>query len=561
MDYAPDIPEVDPAAASDLHPLAVFEALRNAAQTPNAAPSMPSVPSAPAVPADHQGWRAILQMMAPVVGGLAMGGGAKQTGFLNGYSEGQQAVEEHKAKAEQDAQKRAQIVSGYVQDIAQKADQITDPAQFDHFVSVADMTAAKAGFTKPGEIKSQLAFNSNNLAKKQLKELTDQIDGFNKAGYSLDDLASSGATLQLSDGTHVPIQTAMDITRARPVNAAGQPIAKPAKAAATEEERFVQKWAKENGYKVEDLTADQELQARKQFRDAGRTDKTPPVGSDFNQFLTRWAKDNGKTVDQITSADEMKARKAFNDSTKDPQFSDINLQLAQLRLDNERNKAKQAAGGPFVIPAGSSYEHMAAQLASGDLTFAQMNRTLTTRGAGGQNINAVKMALYDKATELNPDFSPAKFEMGYKFATNQGTQMASVALNRVEPNIDKLIALSDKWDRTKYPTINSFLRAVGVQWGDQRITDFGQLQTIVGDELGPALGVGSATDLKTRLGLEMAGGNKGADSFKSGMLLVKEALGNQRKALNDQKGQYGDKTPQPKASAPLKVGGFTVVVK
>lgn len=557
MDYAPDVPVVDPSAASDLHPLAVFEALRTAAQNPTVAPSMPSVPSAPAVPAEHGGWRAILQMMAPVVGGLAMGGGPKQTGFLNGYNEGQQAVQEDKAKKEADSQKRAQIVSGYVQDIAQKADQIADPATFDHFVSVADMTAAKAGFTKPGEIKSQLVFNSNNLAKKQLKELTDQIDGFNKAGYSLDDLASSGATLQLSDGTHVPIKTAMDITRARPVNATGQPIAKPDKTAGTAEERYLQKWAKEQGLKVEDLTAGQELDARKAYAGAGRSD-TPPAGSDFNQFLKRWAKDNGKTPEQVTSADEMKARKLFNDSTKDPQLNEINLSLKQLQLENERNKAKAATAGGYEVKAGSRDERIAQQLSTGDLTFSDFNRLLGARSAA--TIDR-KLALYDKAMELNPDFTPAKFELGYKFASNQGTQMATVALNRVEPNIDKLIALSDKWDRTKYPTINSFLRAVGAQWGDQRITDFGQLQTIVGDELGPALGVGQASDLKTRLGLEMAGGNKGADNFRSGMMLVKDALNNQRKALNTQKGQYGDKTPEPQASAPLKVGGFTVVVK
>lgn len=556
MDFNPEIPTVDPNAATDMHPLDYLQQLASQAnQAPM--PNVPSLPQAKPTETSGDGWRGLLHMFAPVIGALAVGGGGpKQTGFMNGYSEGQQAVEADKQRKAQEAQRKSAIASDFMLRISDQAQNITDPVAFQKFADLADAAFVKAGYGQPGEIKNQLSFNTSSLAKKQLKELTDHLDSLGKSGYSLDDLASSGAVLKLSTGQSVPIGVAMDVTRARPLTGGGQPIAKPMKAAATAEERFLQKWAKENGLKVEDLTSAQELEARKAYAGAGRSD-TPPAGSDFNQFLKRWAKDNNKTVDQITSADEMKARKAYNDSTKDPQLTDINLSLKQLQLENEKNKAKAGAGGYEVKP-GSRDERIAQQLSTGDLTFSDFNRLLGARSAA--TIDR-KLALYDKAMELNPDFTPAKFELGYKFASNQGTQMATVALNRVEPNVDKLIALSDAWDRTKYPTVNSFLRGVGFQWGDKRITDFGQLQTIVGDELGPALGVGQATDLKTKLGLEMAGGNKGADSFKSGMLLVKEALSNQRKALNDQKGQYGDKTPKPQASTPLKVGGFTVEEK
>ncbi len=290
MDFPTEIPSVDPADAASLHPLEYLQQIAQQAHAP--IPSVPSVPNAPAAPGgDDGGWRTLLKMFAPVVGGLAMGGGPHQTGFLQGWQEGQQIAQQEKDRKAQEAQKRSVIAAKYLQDVSDKADQITDPAQWTHFVDVADMTSAKAGFTEPGEVKNQLAFPRNKLAAKQLKDLSDQLSGLEK-NYNLDELAQTGATIALSDGTHVPIATAMDVLRVRPLGAGGQPVPRPAKAAGTEEERYIAKWAKENGKKVDDLTSAEELQARKLFREAGRADKTPPspasVDSQFNDLVELW---------------------------------------------------------------------------------------------------------------------------------------------------------------------------------------------------------------------------------------------------------------------------------
>lgn len=297
MDFPEDLTAVDPASAADLHPLEYLQRLAQsqpASVSPQVTP--PSLPGKPDAGGD--GWRGLLHMLAPVIGAVAMGGGPKQTGFLNGYSQGQMAVDEERRRRAFEDTKRSQIASDYMLKIADQAQQITDPVQFQKFADLADAAFVKAGFGKPGEIKDQLAFPANALAKKQLKELSDQIDGFDKGGYNLDDLASSGAVLTLSTGQHVPIQTAIQLTRQRPMDASGKPIAKPAKVAATEEERFITKWATENGLKVDALTTAQELAARKQFREAGRADKVDRtfapggVDSQYNDLVELWKTSN-----------------------------------------------------------------------------------------------------------------------------------------------------------------------------------------------------------------------------------------------------------------------------
>lgn len=275
-DFA-DAPLVDPAAMTDLHPLDAFEQLRHASM-PTARPEMPHLPNAPAMQPEGDGLRGLLKMMAPMIGALAMKGGAKQTGFMNGYSEGQQAVEQDKQRKAEEANKRSMITADYVQKISEQADQITDPAQWSHFVETADATAARAKLTQPGEIKSQLAFPRNRLAAQQLKELTDQLASFEKGGYNLDDLAQSGAVLQLRDGTNVPIAAAMDIAHARPM-ANGAPVPRPGKQdanAATDYGRFLARYAKDQGTTVDKLTAKDELAARAQYDQAGNKPPAPP---------------------------------------------------------------------------------------------------------------------------------------------------------------------------------------------------------------------------------------------------------------------------------------------
>lgn len=213
---------------------------------------------------------------------------------------------------------------------------------------------------------------------------------------------------------------------------------------------------------------------------------------------------------------------------KDQEMANIMKELAQQRLIDLKEKNK-----PTEVVEGTPDYRRAEDIAFGRLTLAQ------AKGLYSFKDKEKLRAILDKAEQVNPDFNAALFEQGYKFAANPKTQMAMASIASVEPNIDRLIALSDKWDRTKFPSFNAFLKAVKFQWGDRTVTNLEQLQTIVGDELGTALGSGSASDLKVELGLKMAGGNASAENFRSTLMEVKHALTNRKRGLLGQMGPYG----------------------
>lgn len=294
--------------------------------------------------------------------------------------------------------------------------------------------------------------------------------------------------------------------------------------------------------KVRDLLALSELAIVK----AGDAPATAPTGTVVTpqpkeepldrQVLRAYAKKAGKAVADLTPAD-IKAAREEAGMGPDPEARRLAHELAQQRLNDAR--AKNA--GTIEITEGTPDYRRAEALAFGRLTLAQ------AKGLYSFKDKEKLRAVLDKAEQINPNFNAALFEQGYKFASNVKTQTAMAAIDSVAPNIDRLIELSDKWDRTKYPSINAFLKAAKFQWGNQTVSDFGQLQTIVGDELGTALGSGSASDLKVKLGLEMSGGTKGPEAFRSSMLEVKHALHNRKAGLLGQMGPYGqskaDETP------------------
>lgn len=554
-DFLSSVPSVDPAAMSNLHPLDAIEQLRSAMMPTPASTRVPTVPTSPAAP-QGDGWRSILQMLAPVIGGLAMGGGAKQTGFLNGYSQGQELVKQDREQKAQDAQKRAAIASDYVAKITDQADQITDPNAWSHFVDTADAAAARAKLTQPGEIKNQLTFPRNKLAAKQLSELTDQLSGFEKQGYNLDELAQGGSVIQLKDGTHVPVKTAMDVIQARPLDAKGKPVAKPAKAASTAEERYIAQWAKENHVNVSDLTTDQIDTVRKKYA----SDKPGSVGTLDERAAAllgdiEAAKVKGDTATATAKKAEydriVQAKKDLNGASRNPQMDEINLSLKQLQLENEKRKAKEA-GQAVDIQPGSPYYKYAEDLASGDLTFSQFNRMITTRGAGGQNVNALKASLYGKASELNPNFSPAAFEMGYKFASSPKVMAQIASVNNVLSGVPDLLRASDDAKRLGATTLNGFVMKGGIAIGKQKYSDFKTAQTAFADELSGALGYGSATDMSREMGFSMTDPNLSPDNFRSAVERIVVPFVKRKKiSMQGQMGPYGqDRAPD---SAPNRV--------
>lgn len=239
--------------------------------------------------------RALLEQIGPLIASAALHRPGQRTGFLNGYMQGQQLGAAEREKKQAAAQAKNQAAANFKLEVGQHAMAIDDPVQRSQFIDLAENTGATAGLLKPGDLSTLRDVPASQVAQKRLKELVDQLGSLDKNGYNIDDLAKAGAHIRLKDGTDVPVSTAVDLTNARPLAAGGTtPVPKPDKVGNTEEERYVDKWAKEHGTTSDALTSTQELAARKSFREAGRADVKPPnvpqggVDAQFADLVSLW---------------------------------------------------------------------------------------------------------------------------------------------------------------------------------------------------------------------------------------------------------------------------------
>lgn len=197
-----------------------------------------------------------------------------------------------------------------------------------------------------------------------------------------------------------------------------------------------------------------------------------------------------------------------------------------------------AAAATVQIKPGTPEYKVAQDLASGKLTFAQF-RTLT---AYGRDVGK-KMAIYQTAAELNPEFTPAQFELGFKMASNPQFRNRLVAINALGPVIDQIDTLAQQVGNSDLPTFNKFLQGAKFQIGNRSVTNFRQLQVLLGDEVGNALGVGTGSDLKTRLGLDLVNPNLGPQQFADTMQQLRSVLDARKAEILRQMGMYAPEQP------------------
>lgn len=519
-------------------------------QSPQTAirPQAPPPQAPPLPPSDAMDWRELIKQIGPAIGLLAVhGNGTTNQAALAGWEHGKNiALQEQQAKKDE-ARQKLEKGSQLLNDVASHVSQFDNLTDYDNYIKSAEPPLVSLGIVQPGELRDRFPFD---LPGAKRKEVTAQLDQLEKNGYNLDNI--SGGHLTLKDGTTVPIGAAMDALRRRPLDANNKPIPVPTKSDApkNEMEQLLAAYAKDTGKDVKDLTYADRLAVKRDYE--GKQDKSAPVGSDFNQFLARWAKDHGKTTDQITAADELAAKKDYGDSTKNPQLDEINLNLKQLQLENERTKQKQAAGGAYVVQPNSRDERLARQLSTGELTFGDFSRLMGSRSA--QTIDR-KLAIYDKAQELNPNFNPAAFEIGFKFASNPKAQQQVSAVNNVLSGVPDLLRASDAAQRSGVTVLNKFIVPGGIAIGGKPYTDFKTAQIAFADELANALGTGSSTDMSREMGFNMTDPNLSPANFRSAIENIVVPFVQRKKAsILGQMGPYAGGQPDAAPAATPKTG-------
>lgn len=202
---------------------------------------------------------------------------------------------------------------------------------------------------------------------------------------------------------------------------------------------------------------------------------------------------------------------------------------------------------------------IAADLAYGGMTFSQFRSLYPSRSGAG---TPVKEAIYGLAKDLNPAFEPAQFELGYRLAGNPQIRQRLVAIDSLSPVIDQAEALADQVGNSDVPAFNRLLQGAKFQIGNKAVTNFRQMQTLLGDEVGNALGVGTGSDLKTRLGLDIVNPNLSPANFRSTMEQLRTVLGQRKQALLGTMGPYGQAPPSTTPQqAPAAPAGWKYVPK
>ncbi len=279
-----------------------------------------------------------------------------------------------------------------------------------------------------------------------------------------------------------------------------------------------------------------------------------PKGDFERTFLPAFALKHGLTAEGLKKNPDLtiQAVQEYAKKSKDPDAVNLAMQLGQARLDDLR--ARQTTT-PMPINPGTREFRVAQDLAYGRMTMQQF-RSLT---AYSRDTNK-KMDIYDKAGQLNPNFNPAAFEMGYTLAKNPKVQQQLASLDNVQQGVPDLLRFSNAAARSGVTVLNKAIIPGGIAFGGKHYSNFRTARTAFADELSGALGYGSATDMSREMGFDMTDGNLSPQNFASAIQdVVIPFVERKRSTMLNQMGVYGlpgmNPAAGPAPSAPQGKGG------
>lgn len=259
-------------------------------------------------------------------------------------------------------------------------------------------------------------------------------------------------------------------------------------------------------------------------RTSGNTVSSRPAGDETQQMLAR--------LDPIS---RIKAQNDIAEAEAKKKLSDAAMEKATPQ-------------GAVIEPNTPQFK-TAQDLAYGKMTFQQF-RTLV---AYGRDPN-LKMGIYAKAAELNPEFNPADFERGYKFMSNPKVAQQLASLDNVSSGVDDLLRVSDEASRSGITALNKIINPVEVAIGNKKFSNFKTARTAFADELSGALGYGSATDMSREMGFNMTDDTLSPENFRDAIQsIVIPFVDRKRASMLKQGSIYGKSENNTAVSPALKV--------
>jgi hypothetical protein len=269
-------------------------------------------------------------------------------------------------------------------------------------------------------------------------------------------------------------------------------------------------------------------------------------GQDVREQAQPWDKTAG-AEDKVQSA-EIEAIKAFTAAH--------GRKPTEAELDGIHKRFKEAGtvvrvstggagGGPEIeIKPGTRHYRTAVDLASGALPLADFQRMF----GRGQQLAGLKEAMYDTAKQINPEFSPAAYEMGLKVASNPKIVQQVGSINNVLSGVPDLLSASNAASNSGIRLLNSYIPKGGLMVGGKAYSNLKTARTAFADELSGALGYGSATDMSREMGFDMTDTTLSPDKFQSAIQdIVIPFVNRKKKSITDTMGVYGKPGMSPAA--------------
>lgn len=289
------------------------------------------------------------------------------------------------------------------------------------------------------------------------------------------------------------------------------------------------------------LTASQQADAKREY--AERT--TKPKETEYSEYVRGrkgFYKSQGMSDDDALNL-------ALKDE-KDKEDIDEQKKKADLR------KVQESESMPTVEPGTAEY-NVADMLGTGKLTM-QRFRSLY---AFSRDTNK-RVAIFNTAHELHPEFDPAAYELGFKLAGTPRVQQQAASLKNVSSGVKDLLKASDAAVRTGSPLLNKVvIPAAGIVIGNKKYSNWNTARVAFADELSGALGYGSATDMTREMGFNMTDVNLSPEAFRSAIQDIVIPFVDRKKAsLLQGMGVYGQPGMSPAAGSPAASSGLRIQV-
>jgi hypothetical protein len=226
---------------------------------------------------------------------------------------------------------------------------------------------------------------------------------------------------------------------------------------------------------------------------------------------------------------------AIDKAAADPSSSPASIYSAAGKYAQSSTMFVQNGTEADIKPGTSQYK-IAQDLAYGSITFSQFKSLYSYSRNTGQ-----KQAIYQLASQLNPQFNPSSFELGFTMANNPKVRQQISALDNVQGIIPDILQASSDAARTNVTALNKAIIKGGILIGNSKYSNLQAAQVAFADELSGALGFGSATDMSREMGFNMADTSLSPQQFADALNnVVVPFVAQKRSSLLGQMGIYGN---------------------